>query len=603
MSVRHLRAPARGGIAHEIAKALVEGFDKHYRIFREASRAAKRRFECAEWSAIQEATKARIDYYDARVAEAANSLKSTFHADALDEATWQEVKLWYIGLLIEHKQPECAETFFNSVFCRILHHTYFHNDFIFVRPAVSTEHIHSDPPSYRCYYARQRGLGITLEKIILDFELQRPFANLHRDIRNVLAACRRYLPRPFRAEANFQVQVLSSLFYRNKGAYMVGKIINGHYEHPFVVPILHNDSGQLYLDAMLLEPEQLNVLFSANRAYFMVDMEVPSAYVQFLGSMLPNKPKWELYTILGLGKQGKTLFYRDLLQHLSYSSDDFIIAPGIKGLVMVVFTLPSFPYVFKVIKDHFAPPKQIDHETVHAKYLLVKYHDRVGRMADTLEYSGVAFPKNRFTPDLLEELRRECESLVIEENGSVILKHLYIERRMVPLNIFLDTASEPQRNAAIDEYGKALRDLAAVNIFAGDLLFKNFGVTRYGRVVFYDYDEIDYLVNCNFRRIPPPRYEEDELALEPWYSVGPHDIFPEEFARYLLTDDRVREAFMAKHADLFDAAWWQGVQARIRAGLMDDIFPYPQGVRFSRMRRDTTPAIARLVSAETAWNE
>ena len=564
------------GIAH----ALREGFDKHYRIFRECGKLAKRYFEEGNWLATQHTSTNRIDFYDQRVHEAAERLEREFHASTLDERVWQQVKVHYIALLTDHKQPECAETFFNSVCCRILHRAYFHNKYIFVRPAVSTEHIDADPPSYRCYYPRKHGLRHVLIDIILDFDLNRRFADFHRDLRRVLWVWRKHLPRPLKLEANHQIQVLSSLFYRNKGAYIVGKLINGNSEYPFAVPILHDREGRLYLDTVLIEPEHLAILFSANRAYFLVDMEVPSAYVQFLRSMLPNKPKAELYTILGLQKQGKTLFFRDFLHHLKHSTDDFIVAPGIKGLVMSVFTLPSYPYVFKVIKDVIAPPKEIDGAGVKAKYHLVKHHDRVGRMADTLEYSDVAFPRHRFTEELLTELRTLAPSVISEEGDAIVVKHVYIERRMVPLNLYLDTATPRQRHHAVAEYGRAVKDLAAANIFPGDLLFKNFGVTRFGRLVFYDYDEIEYMTRCNFRRIPAPRTPEDELAAEPWYPVGPHDIFPEEFATFLLTDPRVRECFLELHKDLLGVEYWQGVQQRIEEGYLEDVFPYPEEIRF-----------------------
>ena len=580
VSVRERRTSDAGMV---IARTLLEGFNKHYRIFRECGKAAKRYFERCDWLAVQAASRERIDFYDRRVEETAEQLEREFKASTLDSQVWLQVKLHYIGLLSDHRQPELAETFFNSVCCKILHRSYFNNDFIFVRPAVSTEHIDANPPSYRSYYPGKYGLRHVMIDIILDFDLNRNFADFHRDMRHVMRVWRKRMPRPVRLEPNHQIQVLSALFFRNKGAYIVGKVINGNHEYPFAVPVLYDGQGCLYLDAVLLEPEHLAVLFSANRAYFLVDMEVPSAYVQFLRSMMANKLKAELYTILGLQKQGKTLFYRDFLHHLKHSRDDFIIAPGIKGLVMIVFTLPSYPYVFKVIKDVIARPKEVDRKGVKRKYQLVKHHDRVGRMADTLEYSDVAFPKVRFTDELLEELRTLAPSVVEEDGGKVIIKHLYIERRLTPLNIYLDNASDAQRDHAIREYGNALKELAVANIFAGDLLFKNFGVTRYQRVVFYDYDEVDYLTTCNFRKMPLPRTPEDEMAAEPWYAVGPHDMFPEEFATFLLGDPGVRESFMKYHADLLDAEYWQSIQKRIGDGYMEDVFPYPPEIRFCNM--------------------
>lgn len=569
--------------AQGIAAAMLDSIDKHYRLFRESSALAKGHFEAAEWLAQQKAVRERIQFYDNRVIETVARLEHEFNAASLDDVTWRQAKLYYIGLLTNHKRPELAETFFNSVFCRIMHRTYFNNDFIFVRPAVSTEYIESDPPTYRSYYPMLGGLRQALRRVFLDFGWQCPFADLERDIGYMVEAMRLHLGRWPKPEPNLQVRVLASPFYRNKGAYVIGKIVNGDQDHPFAVPVLHDANGRLYLDTVLLEFRRIVTLFSLNRAYFMVDMEVPSAYVEFLAGIMPGKPKAEIYTMLGLQKQGKNIFYRDLIHHLRHSQDEFIIAPGIPGMVMLVFTLPSFPYVFKVIKDVFGSSKDTDRATVKAKYLLVKQVDRVGRMADTLEFSDVALPKARFAPSLLEELRRQIPSLLEEEDNTIVIRHAYIERRLQPLNMFLDNGTDEQIDHAVREYGNAIRELSAANIFPGDLLWKNFGVTRFGRVVFYDYDEIEYLTDCNFRRIPPPANPEDEMSGEVWYSVAKNDIFPEEFGTFLLGSPRIRKAFMRDHADLLTAESWQATQEKIRGAHVVDFFPYPENIRFCHM--------------------
>jgi len=309
-------------------------------------------------------------------------------------------------------------------------------------------------------------------------------------------------------------------------------------------------------------------------------MDVPSAYVDFLRTMLADKTPSEFYTMVGLQKHGKALFYRDFLHHLRHSTDRFVVAPGIKGLVMSVFTLPSYPWVFKVIKDKIAASKDTDRAKVQQKYALVKHHDRAGRMTDILEYSDVAFPRARFSPALIAELKNVAPSLVEEEGDIIVIRHLYIERRLMPLNLYLESANAGERDHALREYGDAIRQLATVNIFAGDLLYKNFGVTRFGRVVFYDYDEIEYLTDCQFRRIPAPPPGHDEMSGDVWYAVGPRDIFPEEFATFLLTDPRVRADFLRHHADLLDAEWWQGVQRTLREGALPEVLSYDDGVRF-----------------------
>jgi len=442
-----------------------------------------------------------------------------------------------------------------------------------------------------------------LMQMVKDFDLRLAFDDLQRDADLVQVAMAERLG-DAKLRANFQIQVLTGLFFRNKGCYIVGKLINGFNEFGFALPVLHNRAGKLVIDAALFGEDDLLMLFSFARAYFMVDMEIPSAYVQYLRSMMPRKPRNEIYNALGLAKQGKTLFYRDFLHHLRHSTDKFRIAPGIKGMVMLVFDLPSFPYVFKVIKDYYPPQKDTSREQIKGKYLLVKQHDRVGRMADTLEYSEVGFPRDRFDDALIAEIEKFAPSQleINDRDGDgtveVIIKHCYIERRMIPLNIYLQEAfdagganaadlspaaerAREQIERGVIEYGNAIKDLVAANIFPGDMLWKNFGITRHGKVVFYDYDEIEYITDCNFRRVPTPRNEEDEMSGEVWYNVGPRDVFPETFGPFLLGNPAVREVFMKHHADLLDVAFWQGHKERILAGHVFDVFPYEREKRFN----------------------
>ncbi len=587
-------------LAYDIAKAMMDGFNRHYRLFRTESARAKHRFETRDWRGQQRAQRERIEFYDLRVMECVRRLIKEFDAGDQPMDVWEQVKLHYIGLLVNHHQPELAETFFNSVTTKILQRAYFQNDFIFVRPAVSTEYIENEEPTarptYRCYYPTADTMEAEVLRLIQDFGLTVPFDDIERDARLVLTAMKRHFDH-VKLRANFQFQVLSGLFFRNKGAYIVGKIINGFQEVPFALPVLHNRDDKLVIDAALFGEDDLLILFSFARAYFMVDMEIPSAYVQFLRSMMPRKPRAEFYNALGLAKQGKTLFYRDFLFHMRHSTDKFRIAPGIKGMVMLVFDLPSFPFVFKVIKDFYPPQKDTTREQIRDKYLLVKQHDRVGRMADTLEFSEVGFPRDRFTDELIAEIQKFAPSQIeiSDRDGDgtieVILKHVYIERRMIPLNIYLqeafdalqvnpeDTHARNQLERAVLEYGNAIKDLVAANIFPGDMLWKNFGITRHGKVVFYDYDEIEYITDCNFRRVPAPRNEDDEMSGEVWYSVAKNDVFPETFGPFLLGNPAVREVFMRHHGDLLDVTFWQSHKERIQAGHVHDVFPYERDRR------------------------
>ncbi len=557
---------------------MLEGFNRHYSVFRQQSQQAKTEFEKGNYRLLRKLSSERITFYDTRVKETSSLLETKFGSELRRENLWPEVKKSFIMLLTDHKQPELAESFFNSITTQLLDRAYFKNEYLFVRPAISTDYLDARIPSYKVYYPLEDGIRKTLLKITKDLGFNCPWENVYLDIKELLKRVFRTFEKPFRITPDLQIHILRSVFYRNKAAYVIGRIIIDGDPVGFAVPVLRNKIGQVFLDTIVTDKEQISLLFSFSRAYFMVDMEVPSAYVSFLKSLMPFKPNSELYTMLGLQKQGKTIFYRDLLQHLKNSNDHFRIADGIKGLVMLVFTLPSFPYVFKIIKDD--RKKDVSRAHIEDRYQLVKHHDRVGRMADTLEYSFVDFPVERFEKKLLEELLRAAPSMYELSNDRIIIKHVYIERRMTPLNVFLENAGEIEIDKAIKEYGDAIRQLIAANIFPGDLLYKNFGLTKHGRVVFYDYDEIQYITDCNFRHVPPPRTPEDELSEEPWYKVGPNDIFPEEFETFLLAQHRINQAFKKYHGELLTPEYWIEQQKRVVDGFFDDVFPYPNEQRF-----------------------
>jgi len=557
-------------VVGEIARTILRGFNKHFDIFRDTTREAHDNFIRGDWMASRRAAIRRISLYDTRVREAIDELRRRFDTGKLDTTLWQEVKFHYMGLLYRHFQPELAETFYNSVFVGLFERHYYNNDFIFVRPSVSTERLDSDDPVYRSYYPLREGWRVTLTRILEEADLGIPFADLRLDVRNITTDMRRRPNLPRQLARHFQIQMLRPPFYRNRTAYLVGRVINGPDRYPFILRVRRSEGGTAYVENLVSERNEVANLFTSARAYFLVDTEVPSAVIRFLLGFLPEKSAADLYTQIGFHKQGKAEFYRDFLDHLQRSSDPIETAPGSKGMVMLVFTLPSYPYVFKVIRDRFRPPKDTTRQQVIDRYHMVKQHDRVGRMSDAWEFSYTAFPVERFTDDLLAELQEEAASQVTIEDDRLVIKHLFIERRLEPLNLYLERAGAEAARDALQDYGDAIRDIAAAGIFPGDLLPKNFGITRYGRVIFYDYDEIVPLGECNFRRIPPPRYPEDELAAEPWYSVGPNDIFPEEFAGFLFSNPGHRRIFEQLHPGLLNADDWSMLQRYVAEGRYPD---------------------------------
>ena len=568
-----------------IAGTILEAFNKHYRIFLGITRQARERFVYQDWDADQEASRERIHLYSLRVDEAVKTLSKSFNLEAIDKSVWKAVKLAYINKLYEHRQPELAETFYNSVFTWSFTRRYYNNDNIFVRPALSTKYLTGDQPVYQSYYPTKENIGEMVNGILDDFDIGLPFVNKSRDARYLTDQLQYILKTTREYSGAYQVQVLSPILYRNKAAYIVGRTLNGATYQPFAIPILHDDEqeGGVYADALLTQDRDITNLFSFARAYFMVDTETPSAVVNFLHQMMPSKTAADLYTSIGLGKQGKTEFYRDFLDHLKHSSDQLVVTRGTLGMVMTVFTLPSYPFVFKVINDKFAPPKTVTHRIVKEKYQLVKMHDRVGRLADTLEFSHVALPLERFSEELLTNIKARIPSSIKIEGESLIIRHLYIERRLEPLNLYVDDASEDQLEAAIIEYGNAIKELAVANVFPGDLLLKNFGVTNHCRVIFYDYDEIELMEDCNFRSIPKPQNMQQIMASEPWYSIDEKDVFPEEFLTFVSSRPDRRALFKQHHGDLLEVEYWKTTQERIRQGKYADVFPYAKEIRFKNI--------------------
>lgn len=566
----------------QIAQHIIDGFDAHYARFRGITQQAQARFEQAQWRQGQAEHRERINLYDHSVQNTVEAMRAAYpDMNSAEPVLWRKVKKQFCRIMMQHRQPELAESFYNSVFCRLFERQYYHNEFIFVESYADDLLTVRDSTAYTSYYPRMDGFEANIDAILRSFELTATFEDLPRDVERLRDSFYKQTAVDIRPEDNLRIDILDRLFFRNKAAYVVGRIVSKDAQQPCVVPLLINERNEIYVDALLMDASDVSIVFGFARSYFMVDAIEPSAYVRFLMDIMPHKRQSELYNALGLHKHGKTVFYRDLLHHLEDSGDQFVVAPGIEGMVMTVFTLPSYPFVFKIIKDRFSPSKSITKAGVKEKYQLVKQHDRAGRMADTLEYRHVALPRARFSEELIEQLLRVAPAEVSMDGDDVVIGHLYIERRMTPLNIYMAQATPDQARSAMLDYGLAIKEIAATGLFPGDMLHKNFGVTRVHRVIFYDYDEVCYLDECNFREIPQARTPEQSMAGEPWYSVRPGDVFPQEFTPFLISGSAHRDDFIEHHGDLLTPEYWQTMQARLASGQVEDVFPYHENKRFS----------------------
>lgn len=574
--------------AFRLAQSIVNGFDAFFADYLNLTLGAHLRFENADWLTVHDAQQRRQTLYQEKITHVVALAQETVGGNLQDPELWVEVKKKFIPLIEHHRNIEVVESFYNSVYCQVFQHKVIRDKYAFAEHSMAPAATFIDPNIYRSYRAStpvpQLIIGL-LEDCGLDLE----FEDLDRDIRYVSeAVIKDFVPRlPVGAGVeDIEIQVLRSLFFRNKAAYVVGRCLCLSQVFPFVIPLLHAESRdgkkRLYIDTVLFDSSDISIVFSFTRTYFMVYTDQPSQYVAFLTSFMPLKPVFEMYAAIGFAKHAKTEFVRFSVRQIAATKDKFVIAPGIKGMVMLVFTLPSFNYVFKVIKDRFTPPKSMTCQQVKAKYKLVKLHERAGRMADTQEFDNLVFDRRRFSEELLAELRKEAAESLEEKGNVLLLKHCYVERRMVPLNLYLPGKTEEEVEDVIDEYGNAIKQMSGANIFPGDMLLKNFGVTPHGRVVFYDYDEVCLMTECNFRKIPEPKNEAQEMASTPWYSVAENDVFPEEFRLFFTGNRQARTTFERLHSDLYDYQFWQEMQRKITVGEVESVYPYRRSKRFQQ---------------------
>jgi isocitrate dehydrogenase kinase/phosphatase len=563
-------------LANEGAAAVEQAFDTYLHGFGAITARAASRFAHRDWQGILDDASLRLDLYDASVAGALDRLHGILGTRRGDRLVWAGMKAVYSGHIAGRANWQLAETFFNSATRRVFSTVGVDPDIEF----VDTDR--SGPPDDAAEMVHRTVAGgdhlDVAHRLVGSLGPAAPFADLERDAR--ATGARLAAAAPGRIDS---IEVVDALFYRRSGAYLIGRMHTDDRWVPLAIAFRNTANG-VVVDAVLTEEDDISILFSFTRSHFHVDVQPAHSLIEFLRPLMPRKRIAELYMAIGHHKHGKTVLYRDLVHHLSATEDRFDIAPGTPGMVMVVFTMPGFDVVFKVIRDHLPPHKRITRDTVRDRYRLVFRHDRAGRLVEAQEFEHLRLHRDRFTDTLAAELLTEASRTVREEGDHLVFDHAYIERRVVPLDVYVREAGAEDRRAAITDYGRAIEELAVTGVFPGDLLPKNFGVTRHGRVVSYDYDELELLSRIRFRAMPVARTPEDEMANEAWYGVRHEDVFPEELGRFM--GDEYRSTLADDHAGLFDPSWWRGIQERLAAGELIDVSPYPEDRRLGRPADD-----------------
>jgi isocitrate dehydrogenase kinase/phosphatase len=559
-------------VARNCASDAVDAFDRYNTEFRTITRRAPARFDERDWQGSQRDAVERIELYGRYVERTVAALRLRLGSDVTDSALWSTIKHEFARLIEGTPDAEFRKTFFNS-----LTRTFFGT--IGVSPDIEFVALDLDPLArvadydFLVSYPNRGSLRLLLEEVLSNFRCKAPWRDFDRSVKQVADEVEaRCLALGVQGSAT-AIEMIRPPFYQMTRAYLVGRVVGPNWHIPLVIVLKNTERGVL-VDAVMTNDSDASVLFSFTRSYFHVDLEHVGKTVLFLKQMMPHKPVSELFTVLGRAKQGKTERYRELFRHLQTATDQFVLAPGERGLVMVVFTLPSFDVVFKLIRDRFPAQKNIVRADVLNRYEFVFKHDRAGRLVDAQEFKRLRFPRRLFSQPLLDELLSETASSVHEDGDDLIIDHCYIERRMTPLNMYVREASPEDCAQAVFEYGQAIRDLAYTNIFAGDLLLKNFGVTRSRRVIFYDYDELCLVTDCRFRELPQATSDEDDMRGETWYYVADNDVFPETFINFLGFNDELTGVFMKAHGEILTADWWRGVQERLRANDVIEVLPY-----------------------------
>ena len=562
------------------ARAIEETFVRYRTQFDGITAKAQSRFQALDWPGMRADAADRLDIYKNQVDTIEAAIRQLLGDQIVDKQLWAHLKTAYKALVSARPDRELAETFFNSVTRRIFATVGVDPQIEFVDTDAGAAPEWAKSNVYRSYPGQKSVLDL-IRKILADCPLASGFENHEQDARRMVGRIKAHLGKKELPNVVDRIEMLASVFYRGMGAYAIGRMICGQHLVPLAIALLNSSDG-IIVDAVLLQENDISILFSFTRSYFHVQSANPHELIGFLKSILPHKRVAELYTAIGFNKHGKTILYRELLGHLSECREErFEISPGDSGLVMIVFNMPNDDLVFKVIRDRFGWPKKVTHQQVKEKYRLVFKHDRAGRLIDAQDFEYLKLDDCHFSPQLLAQLRSEAAKSVMVDKNQLILSYTYVERRVTPLNIYLQTADPVAARKAVIDFGAAIKDLAVSNIFPGDILLKNFGVTRHGRVVFYDYDEICPLTDCHFRSIPPSASYDDELASEPWYAVAENDVFPQEFKHFLGLADHLLQIFLEHHADLLDVAFWQSAQAAVQAGELPHIFPYDQSRRLT----------------------
>ena len=444
-------------------------------------------------------------------------------------------------------------------------------------------HVRSPRRIWRLYRAGPQHLTRSVVEVLTNCAFRAPFENTERDAALVAERLLAEWTRQIGSGNPRDLQMLEPLFFRDREAYLVGKLRAGSCELPVVFALRHEERG-ITVDAVLAGREDMrNILFVSTRSTFHVRTDAYREVLAFLDTLAPERGHPAMCAVLGFTHPARVALNQRLRRHLRETGERFTPTPGRVGMAMVVFSPPSFPYVFKVIRDFSSKQAWMGRAHIMEIYRWVHEMNRGRLMLDAWLYRNLHFPREFFDEQVLRELVANAPSSVRLDGNTVVLKHVYAQRRVQPLSTFFDQVRDrASRERAIDALGAFIKDLAGMGFFMSDCygLPCNTGLTHASNVALFDFDDLGPILRQHFRETPPLPNEQDELLWNTetdgaWFSVGENDVLVDEWERYLGVPPDLQNYFREKHGDLFTVDYWDQLQRRILAGKLHFVIPYP----------------------------
>lgn len=555
---------------------------------------ARETFESRDWGRGARNADHRAGIYRTALDRTWRDVQRQFGDRALDREFWLAAREIYLERVFRDYDSDLALSFFYSTM-RIAFGAKdvpveYDDDGLAAR-----SHVWNPRPVWDVYSASERELPQSIRTLLARQGFRTPLAG----IENAAEVAAERLLRAWQREIDDgkardphprQLQMLKPVFFRDQEAYLAGKLRASHGELP-VVFALRNDDRGITLDAVLTGKEDMrNILFISTRSTFHVRTDEYREVLAFLDTLAPERGHPAMCAVLGFTHPARVALNQALRRHLRETGERFAQVPGRTGMAMVVFAPPGFPYVFKVIRDHSPKPGWTGRGRVMDLYRWVHEMNRGRLMLDAWMYRNLHFPRRLFEDNIARELLRSAPHSVLLDGDTLVLRHVYAQRRVRPLNTFFDEVRDGAlRVRAVDALGTFIKDLAAMGFFMGDCygLPFNTGLTHGFNVALFDFDDLGPLERYRFRETPPPPGEQDELLWNSevdgaWFSMAENDVLVDEWERFLGVPPELREYFRQRHGSLFTTEYWRDVQRRVAGGELHYVLPYPAERRLAR---------------------